>query len=186
MTAVAAFPNLYFALFKYLCGFDIFKQCTVSFLVVLFYLCHCSEFCGEFRKALLFGSFCKACVHIRPFVIFACGGIGEIFACIAETRKFLEPHFCVLLFVFGCFEEEGGHLFITLFLRNRCEIGVFVSCFGFARKGGAKIFFGLCTCVFVCCHNNTSDNIYTIIYYTTARCRIQIIYFSIFLTSVEV
>ena len=78
MTAVAAFPDLNLTLFKYLSRFDILKESAVSFLVVLFYGGNRSEFCGEFREALFLSGFCKALVHIGPFIILTVCGSGEV------------------------------------------------------------------------------------------------------------
>ena len=69
MTAVAALPNLYLALFENLCGFYVIEQSAVAFLVVLFNLGYKSELLSELVKALLLGCLCEALIHISPLVI---------------------------------------------------------------------------------------------------------------------
>lgn len=46
MTAVTALPHFNLAFFKNLGSFNIFKQSTVTLLVMLFNLAHHTEFCG--------------------------------------------------------------------------------------------------------------------------------------------
>ena len=46
MTAVAAFPHLDLAFFKYSSSFDIFKKCAVTLFMMLFDSCHHTEFSG--------------------------------------------------------------------------------------------------------------------------------------------
>ena len=53
MSAVTAFPYLNFALFKYLCSFNILKKCTISFLMVLLNLTYCPEFLLQAQGILL-------------------------------------------------------------------------------------------------------------------------------------
>ena len=50
MTAVAAFPYRNGALFKYACGFDVFKQGAIAFLVVFFDCAYKTEFFRKFVK----------------------------------------------------------------------------------------------------------------------------------------
>lgn len=79
MTAVTALPNLDFTLFKNLFGFNVVKQCTVTFFVSFFYCSYHTELFSQFGKAFLFGSFCEIGIHICPFKIFALCRRNEIF-----------------------------------------------------------------------------------------------------------
>ena len=71
MSAVAAFPNFYFASGKYLSRFHVMKQRAVTLLMMLFNGGYQTEFSGQLGEALLLGGLSKSLVHIRPFVILA-------------------------------------------------------------------------------------------------------------------
>ncbi len=103
MTAVAAFPHFDRAFFKDLSSFDIFEQSTVSFLVMLFDCGNKAESARKFRESLFFCSFGKSLVHIRPFIVFACGSRAKILRRISDAVKFLKPKFCVFFFIFSRF-----------------------------------------------------------------------------------
>ena len=75
MTAVAALPYLYFALFKDLGGLHIAQQGTVAFLMALFDGSYQTELGSQFREALCFGGSGKAVVHIGPLVVFPFSGM---------------------------------------------------------------------------------------------------------------
>ena len=70
MSTVPTFPYFDFTLFKYLCSFNILKECSISLLVMLLNLSYSSEFCCKLRKTFFLSSFCKALIHIGPLVIF--------------------------------------------------------------------------------------------------------------------
>ena len=116
MTAVAAFPYLDSALFKYLGSLHIFKQCTVALLVMLFNSAYSSELCGKLCKALFLGGFGELLVHICPLAVLAVSGSAEIFGSVSDAVKLLEPHLCVFLFIVSSFEEKGCYLLKALFL----------------------------------------------------------------------
>ena len=59
MTAVAAFPNLYLALCKYLCQLYIFKQCSVTLFMMFLNLCNQPKFSGQLRKSSSSAVFAK-------------------------------------------------------------------------------------------------------------------------------
>ena len=77
VTAVAAFPYLDSALFKYLGSLHIFKQCTVALLVMLFNSAYSSELCGKLCKALFLGGLGKLLVHICPLAVLAVSGSAD-------------------------------------------------------------------------------------------------------------
>ena len=116
VTAVAAFPYLDSALFKYLGSLNIFKQCTVALLVVLFNSAYSSELCGKLCKAFFLGSFGKFLVHICPLVVLAVSGSTKVFGSVSDAVKLLEPHLCVFLFIVSSLEEKGSYLLEALFL----------------------------------------------------------------------
>ena len=55
---------------------EIVQQCAVALFVVLFDLRDEAEALCQLREALFLGSLGKVLIHIRPFVVFACGGSG--------------------------------------------------------------------------------------------------------------
>jgi hypothetical protein len=96
VTAVAAFPYLDSALFKYLGSLHIFKQCTVALLVMLFNSAYSSELCGKLCKALFLGGLGKLLVHICPLVVLAVSGSAEIFGSVSDAVKLPLNH------IFAC------------------------------------------------------------------------------------
>ena len=101
MPAVAALPNLYFALLENGGGLYVLQQGAVTLLVVLFNGGHRAELSGQLRKALFLGGFGKALVHIGPLVVLPVGGSTQIFRGVPQPFQLLEPHFGVFLLVFG-------------------------------------------------------------------------------------
>ena len=91
MSAVAAFPNLYLALFEYGGGLYIFEKGSVTLLMMLFDSGYETEFMSQFLESFFFGCFGKALVHIGPFVVFAFGCGGKVSGSIAETFELFEP-----------------------------------------------------------------------------------------------
>ena len=85
MSTVTAFPYLNFALFKYLCSFNILKKCTISFLMVLLNLTYCPEFCCKLRESFFLSCFSKAVIHICPLIIFAFCRCRQVFLCITNS-----------------------------------------------------------------------------------------------------
>ena len=63
--AVAAFPNLDFALFEHLCGFHVLEEGTVAFFVHLFDGGDFAELGGESGEAFFFGGLGETFVHHR-------------------------------------------------------------------------------------------------------------------------
>ena len=150
VTAVAAFPDLYFALFEDCGGFHVLQQSAVAFFVVLFDGSNHAELGGQFREAFLFGSFGEAFIHVGPFVVFAGSSSGQVGSGVTDAVQFLEPHFRMFFFVICGLQEECRNLLIAFLLGYGCEIGVFVSGTGFAFKCGVEVFLRLGACVFVC------------------------------------
>ena len=85
MSAVTAFPYLNFALFKYLCSFNILKKCSISLLMVLLNLSYSPEFCCKLWESFFLSCFCKAFIHICPLIIFAFCSCCQIFLCITNS-----------------------------------------------------------------------------------------------------
>ena len=101
MAAVAALPNLYFALFKNGGGLNIVQQRPVSFLVALFYCCDQPELHRKLCKAFLLRCFGELLIHIGPFVVFALRGMLKVIGSAAYAVKLLEPQLGMLLLVIG-------------------------------------------------------------------------------------
>ena len=91
VSAVAAFPNLDFALFNYLSHLNVLKKRTISFFVVLFDGGNKPEFSCKLGKTFFVGGLCKACIHVGPFIVFAFGGVSEVFGGVTDSVQLLEP-----------------------------------------------------------------------------------------------
>ena len=154
VSAVAAFPDLDFALFEDFCCFDVLEECTVAFFMRFFDGGDHAELLGEGGEAFGFGGLGEAFVHVRPFVVFTVCGSLQVLCGVADAFEFLEPHLGVFLFVVGGFQEQCGDLFKAVFFGAACEVGVLVACLGFAGECGLQVLFGLSASVFVC-HNNS-------------------------------
>ena len=115
MAAVSAFPHFHRGFFENFRRFDVFQQRAISFFVVFLDRSDKSEFRRKLREAFFFGCFCKARIHIRPFVVFARRRGNKVFRCVSDAVKFLEPKFGVFFFVVGGFQKQGRDLFIALF-----------------------------------------------------------------------
>ena len=72
VSAVAAFPDLYLALFEYLRGFEVVEQRAVALLMVLFDGGDHAELDRERVKALFLGGLGKALVHSSLSQSLAC------------------------------------------------------------------------------------------------------------------
>ena len=127
VSAVAAFPDLDFALFEHLCGFHVLEEGAVAFFVHLFDCGDFAELGGERGKAFFFGGLGEAFVHVRPFIVFTVGGCLQVLGGVADAFEFLEPQLCVFFFVVGCFLEQGCDLFEAVLLGAAGEVGVLVA-----------------------------------------------------------
>ena len=85
MSTVTAFPYLNFALFKYLCSFNILKKCTISLFVMLLNLSYSPEFCSKLMEPFFISSFSEAFIHICPLIIFAFCRCRQVFLCITNS-----------------------------------------------------------------------------------------------------
>ena len=150
VTAFAALPHDFFALFEDSLHFDVVEKLEVAFFVGLFNGAHGAELLGEFGETFLFGGFGEAFVHVRPFVIFAFGGGLEVGGRVAETFEVLEPDLGVLTLVHGRFHEEFGDLLITFLAGDAGKVVVLVAGLGFTGKSGPEVLFGLGSCKLVC------------------------------------
>ena len=110
VAAVTAFPNLDFRFLKYLGGFNVLEQSTVTLLMTFLNCCHTTETCCKFRESLLLGSYGKALIHISPLIILTIGSSGKVLSSITYTLKFLEPEFGVLFLIVCCLLKYGSYL----------------------------------------------------------------------------
>ena len=121
MAAVAAFPHLHLALGEDLLGLDVVQQGAVTFLMVFLNGGHTTELGGQLGEALGLGGTGKAFVHIRPLVVLAGGGSGQVLGGGADAVQLLEPQLGMLLLVLGGLQEEGGNL-LKAVCRKRAAI----------------------------------------------------------------
>lgn len=128
MATVAAFPHLYFTLFKDSGGFDILKQCTIALFMGFLDCANHAKLSGKLWEAFLFGSLCKALVHISPLVVFAIGSGGEVCGSIANAVEFFEPHLSMFFFVVCSLIKDSSDLFEAFFLSNGSKVGILVPC----------------------------------------------------------
>ena len=149
MTAVAALPDLHFALLKDLQGFHILQQLAVALFVVLLNGSNQAELGCQLLEAFLLSGLGKACIHIGPLVVLAFCSVQQVFSGITDAVQFLEPQLCMFLFVFGSLQEQGCDLLEAFLLSLGCKIGILVSGLGFAGKSGFQVFLGLSACIFV-------------------------------------
>src|SRR5574344_499384 len=117
VSAIAAFPYLYFAFLKNLCCLYILQQCAVALLMTLLNGSHKAEFGSQFLKTFFFRCLCKTVIHVCPLIVLAFGCIQQVLCCGADAVvQFLEPQLCVFLLIVGSLLEESGNLFETIFL----------------------------------------------------------------------
>ena len=90
VTAVTAFPNLYFALSEYLSSFYIFQQSSVALFMMTFDFANSTEFSSQFREAFSFSGLGKAFVHVGPFVVFAFSSSQQVSRSIAQAAQLFE------------------------------------------------------------------------------------------------
>ena len=124
MSAVAALPDLYAALFKYGLRLYVIEKCAVSLLVRLLDSRNAAHLLSKVVEALLVSLARHSVVHIRPLVVLAlcCG--DEVFCRRSKSAESLEPKLCVLLFVFCGLKEKLCYLLVARLLCNRCKIRV--------------------------------------------------------------
>ena len=149
VAAVAAFPHLHLALGEDRLGLDVVQQGAVALLVVFLDGGHATELGGQLGEALGLGGAGEALVHIRPFVVLAGGGSGQILGGVANAVQLLEPQLGMLLLVLGRLQEECGNLLVALLLGLRGEVGVLVARLALASKGGVKVLLRLRTSVWI-------------------------------------
>ena len=116
VSAVPAFPNLHFALFKHFLALHIVQKDSVALFMMLFNSSNQPKTLGKLGKALFLCGLGKFLVHIGPFVVFSLCGRKQILCRIADARKLLEPELGVFLLVFGGFQEKRRNLLIALLL----------------------------------------------------------------------
>ena len=114
VSAVPAFPNLHFALFKHFLALHIVQKDSVALFMMLFNSSNQPKTLGKLGKALFLCGLGKFLVHIGPFVVFSLCGRKQILCRIADARKLLEPELGVFLLVFGGFQEKRRNLLIAL------------------------------------------------------------------------
>ncbi len=85
------------SLFSKTCAVSIFfQECAISLFVMLLDFPYRSEFRRKLRETFLLRAvFCKAFIHIGPFVILARCSSSQIFFRITDSASSLKPHFHV-------------------------------------------------------------------------------------------
>ena len=122
MTAVAAFPYLYFTPGKYLLCLNIVKQCAIALLMMLLYSSNTAELGSKLREAFLLCCLGKACVHVCPLIVLTVSCSGKILGCSSDTVELLEPQFSVFLLVVGCLLKESCYLLKAVLFSLLCKI----------------------------------------------------------------
>ena len=89
VAAVAALPHLDLTLGKDSGGFHIVQQRAVALLVVLLNGGDQTELGGQLGEALGLGGLGEALVHIRPLVVLAIGGSGQVLGGGADALQLL-------------------------------------------------------------------------------------------------
>ena len=150
MTAVAAFPDGHAGLFEDFHGLDIGQKFAVALFVHLLNGAHAAELFSEVVEAFLVGFTGHALIHVGPLGILALCGMQKVFFRRADTAQCLEPELGMLLLVVSGVQEEGSDLFISGLFGDGSEIGILVSCHGFAGKGFHQVLFGFGAGIAVC------------------------------------
>ena len=100
--------------------------------MLLFNFGNALEHTCDFVEAFFARNASKFRIHLRPLVIFAARSRNKVGLSVANARKKLEPHLCVLLFVSRSFFEDCRNLVVPLFFRNGSKIGVLIAGLAFA------------------------------------------------------
>ena len=150
VTAVAALPDLYAALFKDGLLLDVLQQFAVALFMRLLDGGDTAEFLRELREAFLFGFLRHALVHVGPLKVLALCRVQQVLLGAAELIELLEPELGMLLLVLGGLQEERGDLLVAGLLGDGCEVGVLVSCLALASNGLPDVLLGFCACIPVC------------------------------------
>ena len=133
MSAVAAFPDLDFALLENSCSLNVVEESSVSLLMLLLDCCNEPELDGQILESFFLSCLGKAFVHICPLEVLAVSSCREVSLCIADALKFLEPHLSVLFLIICSMEEDGCDLLETFLLCYGCKICILVPCLGLAE-----------------------------------------------------
>ena len=110
VTAVAAFPYLDFALLEHFLSLDILEKCAIALFMTLLDSSYEAEFLCEYVESLFVCGLCETVIHISPLIIFSVCSLNEVVCGVADTLKFLELEFCVLLLVVSGLEENCCNL----------------------------------------------------------------------------
>ena len=128
VTAVAALPDCFACLLKYLLHLNVGKELSVSLLVGLLDSGYHSELSSKSLEALFLCLSCEGVVHIGPLVVLALCSVKKVCCGVAKLAKSLEPKLCVLLLVVCGLLKDSRDLLIALLLCYGCKVGVLVSC----------------------------------------------------------
>ena len=120
------------------------QKFAVAFFVHFFDFAYGFKQVGQFGESFFFGFFGKRGIHVGPFIIFAVGGIEQVFGRsgdVVAVQRF-EPQLGVFFFVVGGFFKNFRNLNKPFFFRFGSVVGVFVAGLRFAGKSGHQVFFG--------------------------------------------
>ena len=136
MTAIGTYPYHLLVTAEDKAALNIGKQLSVSLLMLLLYLGDLLKQECDVGKALLACLFGKACIHIRPFIVFTGCGVGKVGGGIRHftVMQELEPYLGVLLFVCSGFLKDIGYLLISVLPGLGSVIGLFVARLRFSGK----------------------------------------------------
>ncbi len=78
-------------------------------------------------------------IHVGPLVVLAFRAGKQILVRVTEHPQFLEPELRVLFLVVRCLLEKSSDLLVSLLLRYRRKISIFVAGLGLAGKCFKKV-----------------------------------------------
>src|SRR5574344_734312 len=118
VSAVSAFPDLYFALFENSHSLNILQESSISLFMALLNSCNQAEFCCQCLEFLFRSVLCKTLIHICPLVMLAFSCCSKVSCSIPDAFQFLEPQLCVFLLIICSLQKEFSNLLVSFLLSN--------------------------------------------------------------------
>ena len=123
---------------------DVLQELAVALFVLLLDLAHHAELGRDLLESFFFRFLRHAGVHVRPLVVLAGRGVGEIlYGRGHPVMQVLEPDLRMLLLVGRGLLEDLGDLHIAILLGLGRVIGVLVASHGLAGESLLEVPFGL-------------------------------------------
>ena len=123
---------------------DVLEELAVALLVLFLDLAHHAELGSNLLEALFLRFLGHAGVHVRPLVVLAGSGVGQVLGSRGHAVvEVLEPYLRVLLLVGRGLLEDLGDLHVAVLLGLGCVVGVLVASHGLAGESLLEVLFGL-------------------------------------------